>query len=74
MFLTADQLAELTDAQKPSVQIRWLKERGWPFEVSAKDRVARAARRATGLRPPATTRSSPPAARCRGRRPRLGRQ
>ncbi len=38
MFLTADQLAELTDAQKPSVQIRWLKERGWPFEVSAKGR------------------------------------
>lgn len=38
MFLTAEEVTALTDAEKPSAQIRWLSRHGWPFEVSAKKR------------------------------------
>ena len=44
MFLTPAELAALTGYQIAGWQIRWLKERGWRFEVSATGRpvVARA--------------------------------
>ena len=35
MFLTRDEIADLTGYQRPSAQTRWFKERGWPFEISA---------------------------------------
>lgn len=35
MFLTRNEISELTDLKRPSAQIRWLKAHGWPFEVSA---------------------------------------
>ena len=38
MFLTPEQLFDLTDAKKPSAQIRWLRDRGWPFEISSKNK------------------------------------
>jgi hypothetical protein len=38
MFLTPDQLHELTDRQRPSAQIAWLREHRWRFEVSAAGR------------------------------------
>lgn len=38
MFLTPDQVELLTDAKKPSAQIRWLQSHGWPHEVSSKGR------------------------------------
>jgi hypothetical protein len=34
MFMTPDDLAELTDCKRMSGQIRWLSERGYRFEVS----------------------------------------
>ena len=33
MFLTADQLRELTGYQKPALQRRWLADNGFSFEV-----------------------------------------
>ena len=38
MFLTPAELATLTGYQLAGWQIRWLKERGWRFEVSATGR------------------------------------
>lgn len=38
MFLTPEQVELLTDAKKPSAQIRWLRAHEWPFEVSSKGR------------------------------------
>ena len=35
MFLFRDEIAELTGYKRPSAQIRWLKARGWPLEISA---------------------------------------
>lgn len=35
LFLTADELRELTGFKRPSAQARWLKSHGWPFEISA---------------------------------------
>ena len=35
MFLTSDELQELTDRKNPSHQSRWLAERGYAFEISA---------------------------------------
>jgi hypothetical protein len=44
MFLTADELRELTGYRRPSKQIEWLRERHWRFELNAAGhpRVARA--------------------------------
>lgn len=36
MFLFQDEIAELTGYKRPSAQIRWFKERGWPLEISAR--------------------------------------
>jgi hypothetical protein len=36
MFLTDDELLALTDRKRPSDQIRYLRERGYPFEIGAK--------------------------------------
>ena len=38
MFLTSDNLVELTDCKRRSGQIRWLSERGYRFEVSTTGR------------------------------------
>ena len=35
MFLSADDLAELTGFVRPSAQIRWLTENGWYYAVDA---------------------------------------
>jgi hypothetical protein len=35
MFLTPDKLVELTDCKRRSDQVRWLRDRGYRFEVSA---------------------------------------
>jgi hypothetical protein len=35
MFLTRDEIAELTGYKRPSAQIRWFKAHGWPFEISS---------------------------------------
>ncbi|AKU12508.1 hypothetical protein AzCIB_2615 [Azoarcus sp. CIB] len=35
MFLTKDELRNLTGYQKPSLQKRWLTDRGWPYEENA---------------------------------------
>jgi hypothetical protein len=44
MFLTDDELQELTGYKLPSAQRRWLRERGWRHEVNrvGRPRVARA--------------------------------
>ena len=43
MFLTPDELAELTGYQQQSRQIRWLRDRRYPFDLGAdgKPRVLR---------------------------------
>ena len=38
MFLTPDELADLTGLKRPSAQFRWLDRAGWPVE---KDRHGR---------------------------------
>jgi len=38
MFLTPDQLVKLTDYKRPSDQIRWLQENGYPFEIGSSGR------------------------------------
>ena len=38
MFLTADELAELTGYRQPSAQIRWLRAHGWRFVINAQRR------------------------------------
>lgn len=35
MFLSKDQLEELTDRSRPTAQIRWLEANGYPFDISA---------------------------------------
>mgnify|MGYP003657317772 CR=1 FL=1 len=35
MFLSADELAELSDRKRARDQIEWLKEAGYRFEISA---------------------------------------
>ena len=34
MFITTDDLYELTDAKTPRLQIAWLDSHGWVYEVS----------------------------------------
>ncbi len=38
MFLTAEQLVELTGRRRPSAQIRWLQENRWAYAVTADGR------------------------------------
>lgn len=33
LILTSEELIELTDRLQPAAQIRWLKERGWLYEI-----------------------------------------
>jgi len=33
LFLTTDDLRELTDRTQAAAQIRWLEERNWMFEI-----------------------------------------
>lgn len=35
LFLTADELKELTDLKIPKAQIRWLDKHHYPYEISA---------------------------------------
>lgn len=39
MFLTQEQLEDLTGAKKRGCQIEWLSKRGWPFEISRLGKV-----------------------------------
>lgn len=52
MFLSPEQLEELTDLKGPKAQIRWLAARGFRFEVGARHRpkvlVAEVQRRMLG--------------------------
>jgi len=38
VFLTAEELADLTGLKRPSAQARWLEREGWPVERDAKGR------------------------------------
>jgi hypothetical protein len=38
MLLTRDQLKDLTGRSQPTAQIRWLRERGWAFQIRADGR------------------------------------
>lgn len=38
IFVTPEQLAEITDLVQHAAQIRWLTARGWKFEVSSTGR------------------------------------
>lgn len=38
MFLTADELADLTGFKRPGAQYRWLRDEGWPVKQDAKGR------------------------------------
>ena len=38
IFLTADELAVLTGYRLPAHQVRWLREKGWRFEVNGNRR------------------------------------
>lgn len=38
MFLSRDQLKELTDLTQPGAQIRWLTNKGFKFELGASGR------------------------------------
>lgn len=54
MFLTRQEIVELTDYQLPAAQCRWLRDRGFTFEVGAsgKPKVLRAhVESKMGLRP-----------------------
>ena len=44
LFLSAQEIADLTDKRKADAQIRWLKARNFPFEISGagKPKVLRA--------------------------------
>jgi hypothetical protein len=35
MFLTPDELKDLTDRPQPKRQIEWLQRHGWSFEIGA---------------------------------------
>ena len=35
MFLTADEVADLTGLKRPTAQASWLRANGWPVEVDA---------------------------------------
>ncbi len=35
MFLTPEQLVELTGRRRPSAQVRWLRENHWAYAVNA---------------------------------------
>ena len=38
MFLTADEVADLTGLQRPRAQLSWLRANGWPVEEDAAGR------------------------------------
>jgi len=38
LFLTPEELCELTGRKRPSTQIKWLRERGYPVEETAAGR------------------------------------
>jgi hypothetical protein len=40
MFLTADELQELTGRRRPSAQIKWLRDQSWAFVERADGRPA----------------------------------
>ena len=39
LFLSKDEIAELTGYKVPALQCRWLKDRGWVFEQNCVFRV-----------------------------------
>jgi hypothetical protein len=38
MFLTADEIADLTGLKRPTAQYLWLRDNGWPVELDARKR------------------------------------
>jgi hypothetical protein len=38
MFLTADELVDLTGLKRPTAQYLWLRDNGWPVELDARKR------------------------------------
>ena len=38
MFLTAEEIADLTGIKRPSAQVLWLRSNGWPVEVDVAGR------------------------------------
>lgn len=38
LFLTPDELRDLTDLEQPAAQVRWLRDHGWVHEVGASGR------------------------------------
>ena len=62
MFLTADELEQLTGLKRPSAQAKWLSTRGWRFDTRADGKVvvleAEARRHLCGS-PPARQRTMP---------------
>lgn len=38
LFLSAEELKDLTDLQQAHAQLRWLTNRGWKFEIGANGR------------------------------------
>lgn len=63
LFLTADEVAELTGYKRPYDQRRWLGARGWPHELDAncRPKVSRAyaERRLAGEAPTASAEQEP---------------
>ncbi len=38
MFLSREEIVDLTGLKKPALQLRWLRDRGWPVEEDSKGR------------------------------------
>lgn len=38
MLLTRDEIADLTERRQAAAQIRWLRDRGWKFEIGGNGR------------------------------------
>lgn len=38
MFLTAEEVADLTGLKRPGAQVQWLRVNGWPVETDASGR------------------------------------
>lgn len=61
MFLTADELHELTGRRRPSAQIRWLRDHSWTFVERADGRPAVSRREAERQLESGATRRAPAA-------------
>jgi hypothetical protein len=62
MFLTPDELHDLTGRRRPSAQIRWLRDHCWTFAERADGRPAVSRREAERQLETSSSRRAPPAA------------